>query len=162
MDTTASPRDGNGRFTPGNPGGPGRSKGRGYELQQAAQEAITTHEMAVMMRKALKMGLEGNVAAMRFVAERTCGRPPEASIREPFDLELPPLRTVANCTAAIDRLVEATLRGDIDRDAGKFLLDLVQTRMKAIEMNEMEARLTELEKAAGTVDLSGSRNMRRM
>jgi hypothetical protein len=99
---------------------------------------------------------------MRFVAERTCGRPPEAAIREPFDVELPSLRTVANCTAAIDRLVEATLRGDLDRDAGKFLLDLVQTRMKAIEMNEMEARLTELEKAAGTVDLSGSRNMRRL
>jgi len=29
-------------------------------------------------------------------------------------------------------------------------------------MNEMEARLVELEKAAGTVDLSGARNLRRL
>ena len=161
MDTPASRAD-NGRFAPGNPGGPGRSKGRGYELQQAAQEAITPHEMAVMMRKALKLGLEGNIAAMRFLAERTCGRPPEASIREPFDVELPPLRTIANCTVAIDRLVEATLRGDVDRDAGKFLLELVQTRLKAIEANEHEARLIELEKMAATVDPPGARSMRRL
>lgn len=29
MENPASPRDGNGRFAAGNPGGPGRSKGRG-------------------------------------------------------------------------------------------------------------------------------------
>jgi hypothetical protein len=114
MDTPASSRDGNGRFATGNPGGPGRSKGRGYELQRAAQEAITPNEMTVMMRKAMLLALQGNLGAMRFVAERVCGRAPEASIREPFEVELPPLRTIANCTTAIDRLVEATLRGERD------------------------------------------------
>ena len=107
MDNPASPRDGNGRFGVGNPGGPGRPKGVSYKLRRAAQEAVTAEHIATMMRRALRMALEGNLAAMRFVAERTLGRVPEAALGEPLDLVMPNLRTVASCTTAIDRLVEA-------------------------------------------------------
>ena len=158
MDIPASQRDGDGRFAPGNPGGPGRSKGRGYELQRAAQEAITPEQMGVMMRKALRMALEGNLAAMRFVAERTCGRAPEASPEAvPLDFTLPKLQTPANCTAAIDRLADAITQGTVDRDTAKMVLDVIQARLKAIEVNDLEQRLVELEKASTTVDLPGSR-----
>jgi hypothetical protein len=115
------------------------------------------------MRRALRMALEGNLAAIRFVVERTCGRAPEAPAEGlALDITLPRLQTVANCTAAIDRILEAVCQGTIDRDSAKMLVDGINARMKAIELNEMEARLVELEKAAGTVDFSGSRNMRRV
>ena len=107
--------------------------------------------------------LKGNLAAMRFVAERTCGRAPEASPEAvPLDFTLPKLQSVANCTAAIDRLADAITQGTVDRDTAKMLLEVITARMKAIEMNDLEARLTELEKAAASVDLPGSRNMRRL
>ena len=109
------------------------------------------------------MALEGNLAAMRFVVERTCGRAAEAPAEAvPLDVSLPKLQTAANCTAAIDRLVEAMCQGTIDRDSAKVLIDVISLRLKAIEANDLEARLAELEKAAATVDLPGSHNMRRL
>ena len=157
MDAPAS-RDGNGRFAAGNAGGPGRSRGRGYELLRAAQDAITPDQIAVMMRKALRMALEGNVTAMKFVMERTCGRPPELPAEPaPLDVTLPNLRTVESCIAAIDKLATAVTGGTADLAAAKVLLDIVHARMKAIELNEHERRLAELEKAAASVELPGAR-----
>ncbi len=162
MDNPASPRDGNGRFAEGNPGGPGRAKGRGYELQRAAQDAVTPEHITAMIRKALRMALEGNLGAMRFVAERTLGRAPEAAAAvEPVAFSLPSLRSAADCAVALDRLMAAVSAGTIDLPTAKVMHDLVQTRLRAIEVNEHEARLVELEKAASTVDLPGSRSMRR-
>ena len=163
MDTPASPRNDNGRFATGNPGGPGRSKGRGYELQQAAQEAVTPEYMAAIMRKAVKLALEGNLGAMRFVAERVCGRAPEASPEAiPLGFALPKLDTAANCATALDRLTNAITQGTIDRDTAKMLLEVIQARLKAIEATDHEARLAELEKMAATVELPGARNIRRL
>ncbi len=149
-----SGRDDNGRFTAGNAGGPGRSRGRGYELLRAAQEAITPEQVAVLMRKALRMALEGNVTAMKFVMERACGRPAEApSDPAPLDFDLPNLRTATACSAAIDRLSAAVTSGTIDPAAAKVLLDLIQARMKSIELTDLEQRLAELERTAKLVQL---------
>ncbi len=65
-------RDERGRFAVGNPGGPGGPRRRTSELRRAAEEAITPEYVAAMVRKATRMGLEGNLAAMRLVFERTC------------------------------------------------------------------------------------------
>jgi hypothetical protein len=156
MDELPAPRDANGRYAAGNPGGPGRSKGKGYELQRAAQDAVTPEHVAGIMRKAVLLALQGNLAAMKFVLDRTCGRPPEAS-QTPLDFALPNLRTATGCANAIDRLVEGISAGTIDLHSAKVMLDLIQCRMKAIELGEFEARLAELEKQAGTVELPGRR-----
>lgn len=159
MDTPASPRDGNGRFAPGSAGGPGRPKGRGYELQRAAQEAVSPEHMAAMMRRAVRMALEGNLQAMRFVADRVCGRPPDAApTANALDIELPRLRTAGDCTAAVQKLTDAICRGAVDIVHGKVLLDAIATQAKLIEVGDLEARLTELEQQAKSVDLGGNRN----
>ena len=44
------------------------------ELRGAAEDAITPDHVAAMARKATRMGLEGDLSAMRLVFERTCGR----------------------------------------------------------------------------------------
>jgi hypothetical protein len=131
-------------------------KGHRNPLRQAAAEAITTEHVAAIMRRALRMALEGNMAAMRLVLDRTCGRPVEVPTEGlPVDVNMPHLQTAANCTSAIDRLVEAICEGVVDRDSAKLLLDVIQTRLKAIEVNDLEQRLGDLEKALGTVDLPG-------
>ena len=109
------------------------------------------------------MALEGNLAAMRFVVERTCGRAAEAPAEAlPLDIALPKLQTAANCATAIDRLLEASCQGAISLDTARVLVDVITARMKAIELNDLETQLHELEKVAETVDLPGSRNMRRL
>ena len=157
----AFPRDENGRFLPGNPGGPGRPPSRGKLLRQAAEDAITPEHVAAIIRKATRLALEGDVAAARLVLDRVCGRTPEApSGPEPVEIALPPLRTAADCNAAIDRLTEAICGGSINREQATLLMGIVQTRLKAIEVNELELRLTELEKHAATVVGAHERNGR--
>lgn len=106
------------------------------------------------------MALEGNMMAMRLVIERTCGRPFEAPAEGlALELDLPHMRTAANCTFAIDRLVEAICKGTVDRDAAKILLEVINARLKAIEVNDLEERLAELEKTASTIDSGGSHRL---
>jgi hypothetical protein len=150
-------REPNGRFAAGNPGGPGRSKGRGYELQRAAQDAITPEHIGALMRKALRMGLEGNLSAMRFVVERTCGKAPEAPTEAvALDISLPNLRTSEACMAAIDKLAAGVVAGTIDLATAKVLGDLVATKMKSIDLREYEKRIVELEQQAAMVQLPGA------
>ena len=148
----------NGKFAPGNAGGPGRPKGRTFELSEAAKNAVSAEHIVAIMRRMTRSALEGNLAAARFVVERACGRAAEAPVdAAPLGVTLPKLINAASCTTAIDRLVEAVCNGTVDRDVAKALADLVQARMKGIELNDLEARLAELEKAAESVEMPGRR-----
>jgi hypothetical protein len=147
------PRDANGRFGPGNAGGPGRPKGKGYELQRAAQDAVSAEHIQALMRKALRMGLEGNLPALKFVIERTCGRAPEMTVpMAPTDLALPSLRTAENCAAALDRILAAINAGTIGQSAARVMIDVVHARLKAIEVKDLGDRLAELEEQTRNVD----------
>ncbi len=50
--------------------------------------------------------------------------------------------------------------GEVNTNKGKVLLDVVEARMKSIELTDFEKRLSDFEAAAATVDLPGARNMR--
>jgi len=155
-------RDEKGRFAQGNSGGPGRSKGRGYELQRAAQEAVTPEHIGAMMRKAARLALEGNLACMRFVMERTVGRAPEAqAIAEPVSIELPELRSAADCATAIDALTEAICTGAVNREQATLLMSLVQARLRAIEVRDLEERLMALEQQTSGVEIDTPADSRR-
>lgn len=150
-------RDNHGRFAAGNPGGPGGARRRSSELRRAAEEAITIDHIQAMVRKFTRMALEGNLAAARLVFERTCGRaaePPADSA--PLDVVIPRLRTAADCNVAIERLVEALVRGTIDRDMAKVLIDAIQVRLKTIEASDHEQRLAELEQSAAAFEANGA------
>src|ERR1043166_1196677 len=138
--------DAQGRFTAGNPGGPGGARRRADEFRRAAEGAGTPQHIEGVMRRATRMALEGNLPAIRFVMDRTCGRPAEAPIEaEPLGISLPRLKSAADCNLAIQQVVDGICNGTIDRDAAKLLIDAVQARLKAIETQELEARLAELE-----------------
>ena len=95
------------------------------------------------------MALEGNLPAARLVYERTCGRTAEAPAEaEPVDIAMPRMRTAADCNLAIDRLIDAILKGAINRETAETLIAAVQARLRAIEVTELEQRLEELERTA--------------
>ncbi len=139
-------RDQSGRFAKGNAGGPGGPRRRSFELRRAAEEAVTPEHVQALMRKAVRLGLEGNVNAIRFVLERVTGRPAEAPQDVvPLGIALPALLTVEDCNRALDTITDGLCRGSIDRESATVLIELVQTRIKAIELGELEQRLTKLE-----------------
>ena len=102
-----------------------------------------------MVRKATRMGLEGNLAAMRLVFERTCGRAADSPIEaEPLGVAFPRLQTADDCNTAIQLLIDGICKGTVDHEVAKLLIDAIQTRIKAIEVNELEERLVQLEQTA--------------
>lgn len=148
-----SPREPDGRFAAGNPGGPGRPKGRRIsELRRAAEEAVTPDMVRGVLRKVAMQALQGNLAAARIFLERTLGRAAEVSAAEPLDIPPPRLRTAADCTAAVQKVTDGICAGTVDMVHGKVLLDAIATQAKLIEIGDLEARLAELEKQAATVD----------
>ena len=148
-----SGRDDQGRFAKGNPGGPGNPQARhATALRHAAQSAVSSDHMSALMRKALRMALEGNLQAMRIVFERTLGRPIEGPTEtDPIDIEPPRMQTAAECNAAVEHIIDGVVKGTIDREAAKLMLAAIQTRVKTIEVTELEERLTEMEQALQTV-----------
>jgi hypothetical protein len=148
-----SGRDLRGRFAPGNPGGPGGRR-RAFELRRTAESIITDEVFAGIMRKAARMALEGNLSAIRFVAERVAGRPADVPPEtEPIDIELPRLDTAAACAKATDQVLDGVCKGTIDRETAQLLLDGIQVRLKTIEVQDLEARLAALEEMTATVEL---------
>jgi hypothetical protein len=161
MDTQGS-RNSRGQFAQGNPGGPGRPRGRASALRRAAEDAVSPEHIGAITRRAVRMALEGNLAAMMFVFDRTCGKPVEGpSEGVPSEIQMPNLSTAANCAAAIDRIAEGLCSGALDRETARVMIDVVQARIRAIETSELEARLADLEAAAQSVELAGRRRSAR-
>jgi hypothetical protein len=145
-------RGANGRFAAGNPGGPGGSRRRAAVLRQAAEEAVTPEHIQALVRKALRLGLEGNLAAARLLLEYTIGRAAAAPVEaEPLQVQLPRIRSADDCNLAIQRVMDGICRGTIGRDDAALLIQAVQARLKAIELTDLERRLAELEKMATIV-----------
>ena len=67
---------------------------------------------------------------------------------EPLGVALPRLRTAENCDTAIQVLIDGICKGTVDRDMAKLLIDAIQARVKAIELNDLEERLAQLEQTA--------------
>ncbi|MFO1076688.1 MAG: hypothetical protein U1E73_03070 [Planctomycetota bacterium] len=153
MADDATNRDGNGRFGPGNRGGPGRPKGSGVAaLRRAACEAVEPEHLRAIMRKATMLALGAHLGAARFVMDYTIGKPaqaPPAPVEQ--EVRLPALRSAADCNRAVDTIVVAFCDGVVDVETMKALTDTVAAKLKAIEANELEQRIAELEKAASAV-----------
>src|SRR5690606_20931988 len=100
-----------------------RSERTAEKLRRAVEEAVTPELLTAVMRRVLRMALEGNMAAIRVVLERTCGRPAQQPT-EPaaLDFELPPLRTVQDCIVGTDRVAKAVCDGQLDGEAAKVFL----------------------------------------
>ena len=142
-------RDQRGRFGAGNPGGKGGPHRRAAELRRAAEEAVTPEHVAALVRKATRMGLEGNLTATRLVLERVCGRASEApATAADVEIQLPRLKTAADCGVALEHLVDGVCNGTMDRGTAQTLIAGVQARLRAIETTDFERRLAELELAA--------------
>lgn len=158
IEAPTSWRDQRGRFAPGNPGGKGGHRRRAFEFRKAAEEAITPEHVAALVRKTLRMALEGNLAAIKVVLDRTIGRAPEApSESEPLSIDLPFLGTAADCSMAIDKVLEGVCNGSVDKSSAQILIAGVQARMRTLELVEFERRLSDMEKsAAHTESLSKS------
>ena len=76
-------RDGKGRFTAGNAGGPGNPHAKRIgQLRSALLTAVTAKDISAIVRELVARAKAGDVRAIREVFDRTLGRPLEADLIE--------------------------------------------------------------------------------
>ena len=133
-----SGRNTDGTFGPGNPGKP---KGARNKATQAAL-ALLDGEAEALTRQAVNMALEGDTTALRLCLERIT--PPRRDAPVTFDL--PRMETALDAANAAGAVLAAVALGDLTPTEGTHVMALVESFRRTLEVTELEARMTELER----------------
>ena len=135
--TRKNGRNPDGTFAAGNPGKP---KGTRHKATRAAL-ALLDGEAEALTRKAVRMALDGDGAALRLCLERIA--PPRRDAPVTFDL--PRMETARDAAKAASTVLEAVALGELTPTEGAHIMALVETFRRTLEMTELEARVAALE-----------------
>jgi hypothetical protein len=139
------PRRGPGRkFGPGQSGNPAGKPAGTRNRATLAIEALMEGEAKALGRKAVEMALAGDAVAMRLCFERI------APVRRgrPVKFTLPRIATAADVTAALGAVLKATATGEMTPDEAATIAGVMEAKRRAIETEELDQRLSNLEKSA--------------
>ena len=130
-----------GRFKPGQSGNPaGKPKGARHRTTMAI-EALLEGQAEALTQKAIEMALSGDGVAMRLVLDRLV--PPRRDRH--IAIELPPVKTATDATAASGKIVDAVASGEITPNDGAEVGKILDVHVRNIELREFEERLAALE-----------------
>jgi hypothetical protein len=144
VDKSQSPRKNGGktgRFEPGNAGRPPGARNK----TTVALESLLAGEGEALTRKAIELALGGDGVVLRACLDRILplrrGRP--------VTFPLPPLGSAADLPEALNAVLAAVAEGAVTPDEGVSLAQIIETRRRALETQELEARIAALEHGAG-------------
>ncbi len=132
-------RGADGKFGPGNPGKP---KGARHKVTQAVAE-ILEGDGEALARKAVELALEGNMKALHLCIARLL--PPKKDT--PVTFEIPPMETADDAVTALGAIMQAVADGEITPAEGSTVGGLIEGFRKALETQDLERRIIELENA---------------
>jgi hypothetical protein len=121
-----------------------RSDKIGWESNEISRQQLVSlfdGEAPSLLRKAIQLGLEGNVAALRLCLDRTYPVPME----RPIDLVLPPITETAQAPAALSAILAAIGEGQITPGEGAVVAEIVETQGRLLEAAREEQARQELE-----------------
>ena len=132
-----------GRFQPGQSGNPaGKPKGARHKTTLAVQ-ALLDGEAEALTRKAIDMGLVGDITALRLCLERII----PARKDTPISFELSEIEKVADITTAMRAVLNAVANGEITPSEGAEVSKLVDTYVKTVGVHDFSVRLAALEES---------------
>ena len=148
MDAESTRKKQRGRpFAPGVSGNPaGRPRGALNHATRAAL-AMMGGQVEQLTEVVVARALEGDMAAMKLILDRLVPTAKEAPI-EPGAVTLPEL-TSSSVPGAVAAVVSSVASGALLPGQGQALVAMLDNFRKATELQEIEARLTALEQAAG-------------
>jgi len=130
-------------FKAGRSGNPeGRPRGSRNKATMAV-EALLDGEANAIARKAVEKALEGDMAALRLCLERLL--PPRRD--RPIAFDLPIIQSVSDALNASSAVLTACAAGTLSPGEAAEVMGLISTHVRMLEMTDIEARLTALEKA---------------
>ena len=118
----------------------GRPKGTRNKTT-LAMEALLDGEAEAITRKAIEKAKEGDMVAIRLCLER----PLSAVKSRPVEIDLPPVETAKDITAAHGAVIAAMAKGEITPDDASAIAGVLEARRRAIETVELETRIEEIE-----------------
>ena len=133
--------DARGKFRPGNPG---RPKGARHKTTLAI-EALLDGQAEKLTEKAIQMALAGDVTAMRLCLDRLAPPPKD----RPIQIAMPRLAGLQDMTIATAAVLDAVTSGTITPSEGEAIAKLIETHRRAVELVDLETRLTRLEQQEG-------------
>ena len=128
-------------FQPGNPGGPGRPEGSRNKASVLLDQ-IAEQEGQDILRKVLEAAKNGDARSAEIILARIW---PVRKGR-PVSLSLPAIETAADIVKALGVVAGAVGAGEITADEGAAVAAVLETKRRAVETSELEARISVLEK----------------
>src|SRR4051794_11003665 len=123
----------------GNPAG--RPRGCRNKTTMAV-ENLLDGEAEAITRKAIELAMDGEMTALRLCLERIL--PPRRDRHVVF--ELPRIETVADALRGSSAILAACAGGALSPSEAAEMMGLLSGHMRTLEMTEIEARLSALEK----------------
>jgi len=130
-------RDQKGRFAPGNPG---RPKGARHRVTRHV-ESLMEGDADRVTQAVIEAAAAGDMQAARIVMDRIA--PPR---REPtVAVDLPEMTTAADLPEAVSAILASVAAGDLSPSEAGRLSGVLADTARALEVHEIEARVSELE-----------------
>lgn len=136
----SSGRSGNGRFSRGNAGGPGRPAGLPNKKTRQL-EALLEEGAEGLVAVLLKKARAGDATALRIAFDRLL--PPRRS--RPIEVSLPPINGLADLTAAHNAVLAALNVGEISASEAQSLTAVIDIQRKSLEATALEDKVSLLE-----------------
>ena len=127
-------------FAPGNPGGPGRPSGSRNKAS-IALDVLAEGAAPAAMAKLAEAVAAGDMRAIEILLSRVW------PIRKgrPVTLTMPVIKTASDLAEAMGCVTEAMASGDLTPEEAQAVSAVLETKRRAIETVELEARLSALE-----------------
>lgn len=132
--------DGAGKFRKGNPG---RPHGARHKTTEAVL-ALLDGEAEQLTRKAIDAALDGDITALRLCLERIA--PPRKD--SPIRFTAPEMTSAQDAASAMAGVVKAVSEGELTPQEGAAVTGLIEAFRRSLETEELERRVSELEKRA--------------
>jgi hypothetical protein len=142
---TAKRRAGGRPFQPGQSGNPaGKPKGA-RNRQTLILEALVDKSGPRLVRKAIKMAMEGDGAVMRALLPLLL----PARRERPVEFALPPIETAEDALRASRTILSGAANGALTPTEAADMGKLLELHAKLLEVHDLEARLAQLERERG-------------
>jgi hypothetical protein len=130
------------RRRPFEPGNPGRPSGARNKATQAIGQ-LAEGQAETLGEKVIELALGGNVACLRMLLDRVC------PIRKspPINVAMPQIESAYDLFAAMKAIWTAIGDGQLTADEAAALCVVVDRSIKAVELQDVVARVAALEEA---------------
>jgi hypothetical protein len=127
-----------GRFTRGNPGGPGRPRARECIV---ALDQLVAASGAELIEAALKEAKAGNVKAIELLLRRIW----PARHGRPVEIAAPEIRGIPDLLPASTAVTNAVLNGDVTPDEGQAAVRVLDRHRSIFVLADLQRQIAELQ-----------------